>query len=139
MDRFTRNYLFGLVMVVIALVVTWIVANWDPGAARLNGRLENDAEVAAYPYPFRAESLKDGVAVLKSPRSFDVPVARFLAVVDPHLAGKDPDDPAMVAAQARLAAVQKRAQAIVEADPQVRSVRWTLDRAWYAERGIPLP
>jgi hypothetical protein len=105
----------------------------------LNKLLAADAELAAYPYAFRVISVENGVATMKSPRSFEVPVARFLAVIEPQLAGKDPEHPDMVAAQARLAEHQKRAQAIVEAQPEVSSVRWVLDRDWYAARGVPLP
>ncbi|MCU0836923.1 MAG: hypothetical protein MUC77_21230 [Chromatiaceae bacterium] len=139
MDRFTRNYLIGLVAVVAALVATWLISSWDPGAARLNKRLAADAELAAYPYAFRVVSVQNGMATMKSPRSFEVPVAQFLAVIEPRVAGTAPEHPDMVAAQARLAEHQKRAQAIVEAEPEVRSVRWVLDRDWYAARGVPLP
>lgn len=139
MDRFTRNYLIGLGAVVVALVALGLISSWDPGAARLNKLLAADAELAAYPYAFRVGSLENGVATMKSPRSFEVPVAQFLAIIEPRLAGKPPEHPDMVAAQARLAEHQKRAQAIVEADPEVSSVRWVLDRDWYAARGVVLP
>lgn len=138
MDRFTRNYAIGLGVVIAALAVVWILSSWDPGASRLNELLARDPELAAYPYPFRVESLKDGVATLKSPRSFEVPVIRFLAVIDPQLAGKEADHPDVMAAQAALAQHQKRAQAIVEGQPEVKAVRWVLDRAWYAARGVTL-
>lgn len=138
MDRFTRNYAIGLGVVLTALVVVWIISSWDPGAARLNDILASDAELATYPYQFRVESLKDGVATLKSPRSFDLPVIRFLPVIDPRLVGKDANHPDMMAAQAALAHHQKRAQEIVELQPEVKAVRWVLDRDWYAARGITL-
>ena len=137
MDRFTRNYLIGLGAVVAALAALWLISSWDPAASRLNKLLAADAELAAYPYAFRVISVENGVATMKSPRSFEVPVARFLAVIEPRLAGKDPEHPDMVAAQARLAEHQKRAQAIVEGQPEVSSVRWVLDRDWYAARGVP--
>lgn len=139
MDRFTRNYLIALGVIVTAVAALWIASSWDPGASRINEVLESDPELAAYPYQFRVEALDDGVALLKSPRSFDVPVSRFLAVIDPHLAGRPDDDPAMMAAQADLVRHQKRAQALVEAQPEVTRVRWVLDRAWWAERGLPVP
>lgn len=138
MDRFTRNYAIGLGIVLTALAAVWIISSWAPGASKLNDILASDAELAAYPYQFRAESLKDGVATLKSPRSFDVPVIRFLAVIDPRLVGKDADHPDMMAAQAALAHHQKRAQEIVERQPEVKAVRWVLDRDWYAARGITI-
>jgi hypothetical protein len=139
MDRFTRNYLIALGVILTAVAALWIASNWDPGASRINEVLESDPELAGYPYQFRVEALDDGVALLKSPRSFDVPVSRFLAVIDPRLAGRPDDDSAMMAAQAELVRHQKRAQALVEAQPEVTRVRWVLDRAWWAERGLPLP
>lgn len=138
MDRFTRNYAIGLGVVLTALVVVWIISSWDPGASKLNDILASDAELAAYPYQFRAESLTDGVATLKSPRSFDVPAIRFLAAIDPRLVCKDADHPDMMTAQAALAHHQKRAQEIVERQPEVKAVRWVLDRDWYAARGITI-
>ena len=137
-DRFTRNYFIGLVAIVAAVVALWAISSWDPGASRLNKLLAADTELAAYPYAFRVASLKDGVATLKSPRSFDVPVPRFLAVIEPRLAGQEPDHPDVMAAQAALAHHQKRAQVIVERQPEVKAVRWVLDRDWYAARGITI-
>jgi len=137
-DRFTRNYAIGLGFVLAVLVGVWILTSWDPGASKLNALLASDAELAAYPYQFRVESLNDGVATLKSPRSFEVPVIRFLSVIKPRLAGKDADHPDVMAAQAALAHQQKRAQEIVERQPEVKAVRWVLDRDWYAARGITI-
>lgn len=138
MDRFTRNYAIGLAVVLGALAVVWILSSWDPGASKLNALLATDAELAAYPYQFRVESLNDGVATLKSPRSFEVPVIHFLAVIEPRLAGKDANHPDVMAAQAALVHQQKRAQEIVERQPEVKAIRWALDREWYAARGLPL-
>lgn len=137
-DRFTRNYAIGLGVVLGALAVVWILSSWDPGASKLNALLASDAELAAYPYQFRVESLNDGVATLKSPRSFEVPVIHFLSVIEPRLAGKDANHPDVRAAQAALVHHQKRAQEIVERQPEVKAIRWTLDREWYAARGLPL-
>lgn len=138
MDRFTRNYSIGLGAVVAVALVTWLVASWDPGAARLNALLEDDPQLATYPYAFRVVSLDGGVATMTSPRSYEVPVILFLGVLDPGLSSKPQDHPDVMAAQARLARHQQRAQALVSAQPDVQSVRWTLDRAWYRERGVVL-
>jgi hypothetical protein len=139
MDRFTRNYLIGLGAALGILAILWFASNWHPEAGRLNELLQADRDLAAYPYPFRVVSVNDGVALMSSPRSFEVPVVRFLAVVKPGLAGKADNDPEVMAAQAELARHQKRAQKLVQDQPEVRSVRWVLDKAWYAERGIYLP
>lgn len=138
MDRFTRNYTIGLGIVFTAVAAAWLISVWDPGAAGLNALLERDAELAAYPYPFRVESVKDGVATLKSPRSFELPVIRFLSTIDPSLAGKDANHPAVMAAQDSLVHHQKRAQEIVEQQPEIKAVRWVLDRGWYAARGLTI-
>lgn len=135
MDRYTRNYLLVL-CIIGGLVVAWWAGSIDFRAASINDRLGDDPLVASYPYRFRVLTVRNGVATLSSPRSFDFPVVRFLALVDPALAGKAPTDPSLVAAQARLAEVQKRVAALVRAEQDVDRVVWRLDRDWLRGQGI---
>lgn len=138
MDRFTRNYLLVLIALVLGLVLIWVATSWNPRVWELNDLLASDAELADYPYPFRVVSFENGVATLSSPRNFEMPAIRFLAVIHPELANKAQDHPAMIAAQEQLIRHQKRALALIEQQPDVTSVRWELDRDWYAKRGISL-
>ncbi|MBK1702188.1 hypothetical protein [Thiococcus pfennigii] len=138
MDRFTRNYTIALGAIVVGLLLFWLLSSWNPRVGELNKVLAADAELASYPYPFRVVDFDDGVATLSSPRSFDLPAITFLGVIEPSLANKAQDDPAMIAAQNRLIHHQKRAQALVEGQPDVASVRWELDRNWYVQRGIDI-
>lgn len=73
---------------------------------------------------------------LSAPRSFDVPVMRFLTIIHPELNGKAQDDPAMMAAQDELVKVQKRVAQIVRSQPDVKDIRWVLDREWYSSHGL---
>lgn len=141
MDRFTRNYLIALGAVVLLILGTWLastIASWNPRVGEINDVLEADTQLASYEYPFRVVTLENGVARLSSPRSFEVPVIRFLGVLYPDLQGKPQDDPAVMAAQDELVGYQKHAAALVQAQPDVTSVRWVLDRDWYLKRGILL-
>ena len=97
-----------------------------------------DPELAAYPYQFEVISLQDGVAEMSSPRSAQVPVSQFLRLVYPQLANTSVTDDAMMAAQDTLATLQSRAAKLVASQGDVNSVRWTLDREWYAYHGIYL-
>ncbi len=135
MDRFTRNYLIFLAVLLLAGLLAWL-AGRDTRVSDINDTLAADAELAGYVYRFRVLSLNNGVAQLGSPRSFDVPVIRFLGVIHPELKGRAQDDPAVVAAQEELVKHQKRAMELVQGQPDVRSVRWVLDEAWYRERGL---
>lgn len=139
MDRFTRNYLIGLGLFAVFLIGLWIASNWQPGLAPLNRLLQEDKLLANYPYQFKVVSLKKGVATLSSPRSFEVPVIRFLGVLYPRLSGRPDNDPDVREAQAELVRVQKHAQAIVLEQPEVNSTRWKLDVDWYRSRGIHIP
>ena len=138
MDRYTRNYLV-LLSLIAAGILAWWLSGLDFRAGEINDILAEDPEIAAYPYPFRVISVKDGSATLSSPRSFEVPVIRFLGIIQPGLAGKAQTDPEVMAAQAELVRVQKHAAALVKAQPDVNRVRWQLDRDWYLQRGISLP
>lgn len=137
LDRFTRNYLIGLGVVAGIVLLVW-VASLDPRVGEINDRLEQDPLVAAYVYPFRVIAINNGIAEVSTPRSYEVPVMRFLALVRPELSGKAQDSPEMMAAQAELVKVQKRVQEIVTSQPDIKAVRWVLDRQWYADRGISL-
>ncbi len=110
-----------------------------PPPGQFNELLERDAKLAAYDYHFRVLSLENGVAALSSPRSPEMPAVRFLSILQPRLAGKPADDPAVVSAEKELAEHQARAKKLILAQPDVTQVRWVLDQGWYAERGIALP
>jgi len=105
----------------------------------LNEVLDDDPQLAAYPYRFQVLAVQGRTAVLSSPRSPELPAVRFLALLQPALAGKEPNDPALVAAEKDLAAHQGRARELVLADPDIDIVRWRVDRGWYAERGVLVP
>jgi len=138
MDRFARNYLIGLV-VVIAAGVLWFASGRDPRVGELNALLANDARLGDYPYPFRVERIENGIAVMGSPRSAEVPVMRFLRTAFPELGKTSVDDPAMMAAQDDLAERQSLAADLVRGEADIRGVRWELDRQWYREHGVFLP
>ncbi len=136
MDSFTRNYSILLGAIVFGLLAWWLSSIWQPRVWEINEGLESDPELSAYVYQFRVVDLDNGVAILSTPRSFDVPAMRFLEIVRPDLAGKAQDDPAMIAAQQDLIDHQKRAQGLVMAQPDVRRVDWRLDVKWLADHGV---
>lgn len=56
MDRFTRNHTIFLAMIGL-LLLAWMLYK-APQISALNELLEQDAEVASYPYQFRVMHLK---------------------------------------------------------------------------------
>jgi hypothetical protein len=136
MDRFTRNYVIVLGAVVGGLVLWWGIANWQPQVWRLNGLLDDEPTLAAFPYRFRVLELVDGVASVTTPRTAAAPAARFLGILRPELAGRREDDTALIAAEQQLAGVQGLARELLLAQPEIREVRWVLDRDWYLQRGV---
>ena len=136
MDRFTRNYLIVFGAIVGSLVLWWGIANWAPQVWHLNGVLGADPQLSAFPYRFRVLTVSGGTATVTSPRTPDMPAVRFLGILRPEFASRRDDDPTVVAAQQDLAALQGRARDLLLAQPEVREVRWVLDRDWYRQRGI---
>ncbi len=137
LDRGTRIYAYVL-SGLGAIALIWWAASYDPRVAQLNELLAKDPLVASYPYPFRVESLHQGVAEVSAPRSPQVSILRFLAVIRPELGHKDPDDPEVIAAQKAMARVQKHLRKRLLAQPDVKRVRWVFDRDWYARHGITI-
>jgi hypothetical protein len=136
MDRFTRIYSIGIGVLVIAALAFWINSSWKPDVWELDSVLASDPKLSDYPYRFRVVALDNGVATISTPRSFDVPAYRFLAIIHPNLANKADNDPQVLAAQQDLIDHQKHAQGLILAQPAVDSVAWELDVQWLAARGI---
>lgn len=136
MDSFTRNYSILLGAILLGLLAWWLSSIWQPRVWEINEMLESDPKLSAYAYQFRVVDFDNGLAILSTPRSFDMPALRFLEIVQPGLTGKAQDDPAMIAAQQDLIAHQKRAQGLVQALPDVQRVDWRLDVKWLADHGV---
>jgi len=137
LDRGTRIYIGVLAAIALAILVAWLLS-LDPRVWEINDRLEQDAEISAYPFPFRVLEINKGIAVVASPRSPQVPVMHFLGILDPALRNADPDLPAAVAAQKELAGIQGRVRKLVEAEPDIERVSWRVDADWLAAHGVQL-
>ncbi len=142
MDRFTRNAVIGsgvLVVLLILSVLPWGGMAFGPRIWQLNAILERDPVLAEYPYDFKALLFLDGIVTLTRPYDNAVPVNEVLVAIDPTLAGKPVDDPAVAAALERLQRYEMHAIGVMLAEPDVRSIVWSLDRAWLHGRGIAAP
>lgn len=137
LDRGTKIYIGVVVAIALAILIAWLL-NLDPGVWEINDRLEQDPEISAYPFPFRVLEISNGVAVVTSPRSPQVSVMRFLGIVDPGLRDADPDSPAAIAAQKKLADIQRRVRKQVEAEPGIERVSWRVDADWFTAHGVQL-
>lgn len=135
MDSFAKRYLI-ILSTIVGIGVAYVLLSSDERVAEINAMLARDAQLQAYPYPFRVLRLEDGVAVMGSPRSADVPVMQFLRTAFPPLSRTAVDDPAMMAAQQELARTQSRAMEMVQAQDDVSVVRWELDDQWFREHGV---
>jgi hypothetical protein len=136
LDRGTRIYMVILLLVVLGLL--FMALYEAPEVRHLNTLLEEDAELASFPYQFRVVAVRNGIATMHTPRSADVPVVRVIGILYPHLAGRSADSPDFRKAQLELARIQKRAKQIVISDPTIKRVHWTLDRDWLSGHGVIL-
>ena len=136
-----KGWQWALVGLAIFTFVSWLAHLPDSRARELNDILEARAspQLKAYPYQFRVLRTENGVAVMSTPRNFDVPAFRMLAVLYPDINVKDPNDPAFIAVEKTLAAVQSEARDIVSSQPGIKSVRWELDKSWLRAHSIDVP
>ncbi len=121
--------------------ISWLVHRPDPRARQLNRAIEAKASprLKAYPYEFRVLRTEGDVAVMTTPRSFEVPAFKMLGALYPDIDVKNPNDPAFLAAEKLLADVQSEARAIALSQPGIADVRWELDKRWLAAHGIDVP
>lgn len=140
MDRLNRNAIIisAIILILLVLSMAWHRIDMTPRIWKLNETLKQDPVLAAYPYEFRALLFLNGIVTLTSPHASEMPLEPFLVQIDPTLAGKAADDPAMRAASDRFRAHEMHAIQVMLAEPDVESVVWALDRAWYQKQGIKL-
>lgn len=131
-----RSTAILVLALVLAALVYWLQR--DPQVDALNAAIARHGSPALrdYPYQFRVLRLENGVATMTTPRSPQVPVYRMIRAIDPNVNPRDPNDPDFVAAEKALAGVQEEARRIVLAQPEVKSVKWELDRNWLIDHGI---
>jgi hypothetical protein len=130
-----------VVLAIVAFVADWFVQRPDGRAREINAAIDAKGSEALrnYPYRFRALRVSGNTAVLSTPRNVSVPAFRFLGIIHPEIDVKNPNDPAFIAAEKALAAVQTEAMNIAKAQDGIKSVQWELDKAWLAKHGIDVP
>lgn len=137
MDDFTRKYLYFLIGLVVVGLIWWL-SSLDFRAREINTFLESDADIAAYPYPFRVISLEKGVAQVSSPRSAQFSAVQSLRIMYPSLDQVSAVSDEMMAAQTELARIQSHVAELVKSQEDVKSIRWVLDQQWLTENGVQL-
>lgn len=140
MDRLTRNSIIISAILFVLLVISLAANNYElrPRVWQLGELLKADPVLANYPYDFRPLVFLNGVVTLSSPDAGEGPLPAFLAKVDPAVAGKPAGSPEMVAAEQHFRQIEMRAIQVMRSQPDVESVVWSLDKAWYHKHGVPL-
>jgi hypothetical protein len=130
-----------LIALALAFVADWLIQRPDSRARDINAVIEAQGSEALrnYPYHFRVIRVAGDTAVLSTPRNVSVPAFRFLGIIHPEIDVKNPNDPAFVAIEKELAAVQTEVRDLVQAQPGIKRVQWELDKAWLAKHGIDVP
>lgn len=140
MDRLTLSSIIASAAFLIFLIVTltWHNDELRPRVWQLNEMLEEDPVLAEYPYDFKVLLFLNGVATLSSPHGSVAPLQPFLTKVEPGLAGKPADAPETQEAERRFREIEMHAIQLMLTQPDVESVVWSLDRAWYHKNRVPL-
>ena len=141
MDRLTLSSIIASAAFLVFLIVTltWHNDELRPRVWQLNELLEQDPVLADYPYDFKVLLFINGVATLNSPHTSALPLRPVLNRFDPTLADKPDTAPEVVAAERRWRAIELQAIQVMLSQPDVESVVWALDRAWYHKQRLPLP
>jgi hypothetical protein len=117
------------------MLIAWLLT-LDRRVGEIDDMLQQDPQIASYPYPFRALEIKGKTAVMSTPRSSTMPAVKFIGLINPQLKNLSEQDPKMISAQKELAAVQSKVRKLVSGRDDIDSVNWRIDKEWYAEKGI---
>jgi hypothetical protein len=137
LDRGTKIYAGVLGSLFLICFITWL-ATLDLRLGEIDDMLQQVPEIADYPYKFRALEILGTTAVMSTPRSTSLPAVQFLGMIKPGLANKSDQDPAVIAAQKELGAIQSKVRKLVLSRKDIDNVRWRLDKEWYTDRGIQI-
>ena len=133
---------YWVIAIAIFLVgLDWYIRAPDSASRHLSQAIAAQAsdKLKSYPYKFWVIKVSDGTAYVSTPRSFEVPALKALAVLYPEVNTKNPNDPAFIAVEKLLGEVQSEAAAIVMAQPGIKEIRWELDRDWLRAHFIDIP
>lgn len=137
MSRGMKIYTFFIAALALTVMVNIF---YEPSEVRaLNAVLKQDDKLNSYPYRFRVLAVKNGVAVMTSPRSADVPVPVIIKVIDPSLQNVSVSEERFFEAQQTLADLQAYAREQVMAQEGISRVIWKLDEEWLLSHGVKLP
>jgi hypothetical protein len=139
LPRLTAGRVALAAIAVIVLLLLLYGGNLTPRVWQMNAMLRDDPVLAAYPYEFRVVNYLNGTASLTRPYTDASGPMVFLAKINPALAGLGSDDPAIRSAERTLKEHEYRAIGLLLDQPDVDSVNWWLDRAWYTRNNVPLP
>lgn len=136
-----KSWQWALLVLACLVALDWAIRRPDARSRELNAIIETQgsAQLKAYPYQFRVLRVEGKTAVLGTPRNFAVPAFKVLGVLYPKIDVKDANNPAFIAVEQQLGAVQSEARSIVAAQPGISDVRWELDRQWLLQHGIEVP
>jgi hypothetical protein len=135
LDRGTKIYAAVLGSFLLLGLLIWLFT-LDLRLGEIDEMLQQDAELAAYPYRFKALSIQGRTAIMSTPRSTQMPAVTFLGMIKPSLANKSEQDPSVIAAQKELGGLQSKVRKLVQSREDIDKVRWRIDKDWYAARGI---
>jgi hypothetical protein len=137
--RFTAGRVTLAVIALIALLLIFYGRHLMPRIWEMNEMLRTDPVLASYPYEFRVVNYLNGVATITRPYTDASGPGAFLTHINPALAGLGKDDAAMRSAEQALRQQEERAISLLLDQPDVDSVNWWLDQAWYTRNKVPLP
>jgi hypothetical protein len=135
LDKGTKIYAAVLGGILSFALVSWLFT-LDFRLGEIDALLQQDAEIADYPYRFKALEIRGTTAFISTPRSTEMPAVRFLAIIKPTLVNKSEQDPVVIEAQKALAALQSKVRKLVLSRQDIENVSWRLDKQWYADKGI---
>ena len=133
-----RIWQWILLVLVLLIAIDWFIQRPDAPVRALNDLIQSQGspQLTTYPYRFRVLRVEGDTAVMTTPRNFSVPAFHFLGVIHPEIDVKNPNNPAFIAVQQTLGAVQSEASTIVLAQPGIKRITWELDEEWLHKHHI---